>query len=151
MAILQLTINKQGDEMPTTLMTAIVTLLAGLFYFYASFRVGTLRGRHNIPAPATSGHPEFDRAYRVQLNTLEQMGLFLPFLWVSALYPIGWSWLAPAVGLVWCVGRVIYLRGYMADPNKRLVGAMLCGFSSMLLLVIAVTGVVEACLALRSP
>ena len=61
---------------PATLWTAIVTLGIGLFYFYTAFRVGNLRGKHAIQAPATSGHPEFDRAYRVQLNTLEQMGIF---------------------------------------------------------------------------
>jgi hypothetical protein len=54
---------------PATLWTAIVTLLIGFFYFYTAFRVGNLRGKHAIKAPATSGHPEFDRAYRVQLNT----------------------------------------------------------------------------------
>jgi hypothetical protein len=38
-------------------------------------RVGILRGRHNIRAPAASGHPLFERAYRVQLNTLEQLAV----------------------------------------------------------------------------
>jgi glutathione S-transferase len=134
---------------PATLWTAIVTLLIGFFYFYTAFRVGNLRGKHGIRAPATSGHPEFDRAYRVQLNTLEQMGIFLPFLWVAAFYPIGWAWLAPLIGFVWLIGRILYLRGYMADPNKRLIGAMTGGVTSMLMLIIAVTGVVQACLALR--
>jgi len=66
--------------------------LIGFFYFYTAFRVGNLRGKHGIKAPATIGHPQFDRAFRVQLNTLEQMGIFLPFLWVSAFYPIPWAW-----------------------------------------------------------
>ncbi len=134
---------------PATLWTAIVTLLITLFYFYTGFRVGNLRGKHHIKAPATSGHPEFDRAYRVQLNTLEQMGIFLPALWVSAFYPIPWAWLAPLVGFIWLAGRIGYLRGYMADPDKRLIGAMTGGLSSMVMLVIASAGVVRACLALR--
>ena len=134
---------------PATLWTAIITLLIGFFYFYTAFRVGNLRGKHGIKAPATSGHPQFERAYRVQLNTLEQMGIFLPFLWVAAFYPIGWAWLAPLIGFVWLIGRILYLRGYMADPNKRLIGAMTGGVTSMLMLIIAVTGVVQACLALR--
>lgn len=133
---------------PATLWTAIVTLGIGAFYFYTAFRVGNLRGKHGIKAPATSGHPQFDRAYRVQLNTLEQMGIFLPFLWVSAFYPIPWAWLAPVVGLVWLLGRVVYLRGYMADPDKRLIGAMLGGLSSMIMLIIAAAGVVRACMKL---
>jgi glutathione S-transferase len=135
--------------MPAALGTSIVTLLIGLFYFYTAFRVGNLRGKHKIAAPATSGHPQFDRAYRVQLNTLEQMGIFLPFLWVAAFYPIRWAWLAPLIGVIWLIGRIIYLRGYMADPNKRLIGAMLGGVTSLIEFIIAATGVVQACLASR--
>ena len=131
---------------PATLWTAIVTLLIGLFYFYTGFRVGNLRSKHDIKAPATSGHPEFDRAYRVQLNTLEQMGIFLPFLWLAAFYPIRWPWLAPLIGFIWVIGRIIYMRGYMADPGKRLIGAMMGGLCSLALLIVAATGVVQACL-----
>jgi glutathione S-transferase len=134
---------------PATLLTAIVTLLIGLFYSYTAFRVGNLRGKHKILAPATTGHPEFDRAYRVQLNTLEQMGIILPFLWVAAFYPIGWAWLAPLIGFVWLIARVIYMRGYMADPAKRLIGAMLGGLTNVVLFIIAAVGVVQACTALR--
>ncbi|HTC39195.1 MAG TPA: MAPEG family protein [Steroidobacteraceae bacterium] len=134
---------------PATLWTAIITLLIGFFYFYTAFRVGNLRGKHGIKAPATSGHPQFERAYRVQLNTLEQMGIFLPFLWVAAFYPIGWAWLAPLIGFVWLIGRILYLRGYMTDPNKRITGAMMGGVTSLIMFIIAATGVVQACLALR--
>src|SRR3979411_1605299 len=113
---------------PATLWTAIVTLLIGFFYFYTGYRVGNLRGKHKIIAPATSGHPEFDRAFRVQLNTLEQMGLILPFLWVAAFFPVPWAWLAPLLGFIWVIGRVLYMRAYMADdPDKRHIGAMLTG------------------------
>ena len=132
---------------PAALWTAIVTLLIGLFYFYTAFRVGNLRGKHGIKAPATSGHPQFDRAYRVQLNTLEQMGIFLPFLWVSAFYPIPWAWLAPLIGFIWLLGRIVYLRGYMTDPDKRLIGAMTGGLTSLVMFIIAAAGVVRACLS----
>ncbi|HEY1613644.1 MAG TPA: MAPEG family protein [Rhizomicrobium sp.] len=128
---------------PVALWTATVTVLIGLFYFYTAFRVGNLRGRHGIKAPATSGHPEFDRAYRVHLNTLEQMALFLPLFWVSAYYPIGWAWLAPVVGLVWLVARIVYLIGYMADPEKRIAGAMLGGLCDLAIFVIAAVGVLR--------
>lgn len=142
-------LNGDNIMIPASLWTAIVTLLIGLFYFYSAFRVGNLRGRHKIMAPATSGHPEFDRAYRVQLNTLEQMGIFLPFLWVTAFYPIGWAWLAPLIGFIWLIGRIVYLRGYMADPGKRLIGAMMGGLCSMVMFIVAATGVVQACLTLQ--
>lgn len=126
---------------PVFLWTATVTLVIGLFYFYTAFRVGNLRAKHGIKAPETTGHPVFDRAYRVQMNTLEQMGIVLPFLWVAAFYPIGWAWLAPLVGLVWVIARIIYLTGYMADPDKRITGAMLGGVCNMALFIIAAIGV----------
>jgi len=133
--------------MPAALWTASVTVLITFFYFYTAFRVGNLRGKHGVKAPATSGHPEFDRAYRVQLNTLEQMGIVLPFLWVAAFFPVGWPWLAPAVAVIWLVARIIYMTGYMVDPDKRVSGAMLGGISDLSLFLIAAGGVVRAWLA----
>ena len=59
----------------------------------------------------------------MQLNTLEQLGIILPFLWVAAVYPIDAQWLAPLIGILWLIARVLYLRLYTADPEKRLVGA----------------------------
>ena len=134
----------------TVLWAATLTLLMGLFYSYTAIRVGMLRGRHNIKAPATSGHPQFDRAYRVQLNTLEQLGIILPFLWVAALYPIDPNWLAPLIGVLWLVGRVIYLRTYMADPEKRLLGAGIGVFTSVAMFVVALCGVLRAWFASRA-
>jgi glutathione S-transferase len=115
--------------------------LIGFFYFTCAFRVGNLRAKHGIKAPLTGGHPQFDRAYRVQLNTLEQMGIVLPFLWVAAFYPIPWAWLAPAIGAVWVLSRIVYGVGYMADPDRRLAGAMLGGLCNLALLIIAAVGV----------
>jgi uncharacterized MAPEG superfamily protein len=134
---------------PSTLLAASVTLLMGLFYFFASFRVGNLRGQLGIKAPATSGHPTFDRAYRVQINTLEQMGLILPFLWVAALFPIHWIWVAPAIGLVWVAGRILYMITYMADPETRIVGAMIGGMTSAAMFIVAAVGVVSAWIGFR--
>src|SRR5581483_4858248 len=91
------------------LMSATATLLIVAFYFFTAMRVGMLRGRHDIRAPAVAGHPEFDRAYRVQLNTLEQMGLTLPLLWLATLFPIAWPWLPALIGLLWVLGRIVYL------------------------------------------
>jgi glutathione S-transferase len=123
------------------LLSATATLLIAIFYFYTGFRVGNLRGKHGIKAPACSGHPEFDRAYRVQLNTLEQMGIALPLLWLATLFPVGPAWLPALIGLLWVVARVLYLRAYMADPEKRLIGAMLSGILNLILLVLAIVGV----------
>jgi len=152
------TVVGEGDSIPEVIMTtatpdilwtATVTFLIGFFYFFTAFRVGNMRAKHKIAAPATSGHPEFDRAYRVQLNTLEQMGIVLPFLWLAALYPIGWAWLAPVFGVVWVISRVVYSIGYMANPDKRIPGAMLTGLCDFALFIIAAIGLVRAWLVLH--
>ena len=123
------------------LLSATATLLIVAFYFFTAFRVGNLRGRHDIKAPACSGHPEFDRAYRVQLNTLEQMAMTLPLLWIATLFPVGPAWLPAAIGLLWVLGRILYLRAYMADPEKRLIGAALSGVLNLVLLGLSIVGV----------
>ena len=125
------------------LLSATATLLIALFYFFTAFRVGNLRGRHGIRAPACSGHPEFDRAFRVQMNTLEQMAMTLPLLWIATLFPIGPAWLPALIGLLWVAGRIVYLRAYMADPEKRLIGAMLSGLLNLALLILAIAGVAK--------
>ena len=125
------------------LLSATATLLIVAFYFFTAFRVGNLRGRHDIKAPACSGHPEFDRAYRVQLNTLEQMAMTLPLLWIATLFPVGPAWLPAAIGLLWVLGRIVYLRAYMADPEKRLIGAALSGVLNLVLLGLSIAGVAE--------
>lgn len=126
--------------------TGFVTLFAVIFYFFASARVGILRGQHGIKAPACAGHPAFDRAYRVQVNTLEQFGIFLPLLWLTVLFPVGLHFLAPAIGLVWIVARILYSRAYMADPETRVIWAGLGGLCNLALLITAATSLVRAVL-----
>ena len=129
------------------LLSATATLLIVAFYFFTAFRVGSLRGKHDIKAPACSGHPEFDRAYRVQLNTLEQMAMTLPLLWVATLYCAVAAWLPALIGLIWVVCRILYLRAYMADPEKRLIGAATTGLCNVALLLLGIVGVAKAWLA----
>ena len=71
---------------PATLWTSIVTILAILVYFFTSYGVARMRGKHGIKAPAMDGHPEFERAVRVQMNTLEAMPIFLVLLWMATIY-----------------------------------------------------------------
>ena len=98
-------------------LVVIVTFLALLVYFWTSLRAGGARQRHKIIAPSVVGHPEFERAYRVQLNTLEWLPLFLPSLWLFAYYWDGK--VAAAIGLVWVLGRILYATSYAKDPSKR--------------------------------
>ena len=97
--------------------TALVTCLAILFYFFTSIRVARARAAFGIKAPAISGNPDFERVFRVQMNTLEWMPIFLPSLWLFAIYNS--DAIAAVVGLVWIVGRVLYMTGYSQAAEKR--------------------------------
>ena len=98
-------------------LPSLVTLLAVLLMFGTAFAVGRARGRYGIVAPATSGHPAFERAFRVQMNTLEAVMLFLPTLWLAANY--GFAFWAGLAGLVWLVGRVWYAVAYLREAGRR--------------------------------
>ncbi len=129
---------------PVTILTAAVTILAALVCLGTAILVARTRRQHNLFPPAMTGVPEVERALRVQGNTIEQMMIFLPLLWVAALYFHMIGWLVPALGLVWCIGRIIFALGYMAEPKKRALGFGLCIFSTLTLAILAVIGVVQA-------
>jgi glutathione S-transferase len=111
--------------------------------------VGRMRSKHDVHAPAVSGPPEFERAFRVQMNTLEQVVLFLPVLWLATVYPVVSGYLAPGLGFVWLVGRVLYSSGYMADAAKRSRGFLIAGVALLGLLVLSIVGIVHAWLVTR--
>jgi glutathione S-transferase len=100
--------------------TALVTCAAILFYFYTSIRVGIARRTFGIKAPAISGNPDFERVFRVHMNTLEWMPIFLPSLWLFAIYVSDPG--AAALGVVWIIGRVLYMTGYSQAAEKRSAG-----------------------------
>lgn len=129
---------------PVVLSTALVTILAIVVYFYMGVLVGRMRVKHSIKAPATSGHPEFDCAFRVQMNTLEHLPVIIPLLWLGTLYFSPLPLLAPVLGLLWVVGRVLYMQGYMADPEKRGPGFGLCAIAELVLLLMSLYGIIAA-------
>jgi uncharacterized MAPEG superfamily protein len=98
-------------------LPALVTLLALAFYVFTGVKVGWARGRYKIEAPAVTGDPAFERVYRVQMNTLEQLVAFLPALWLAAVF--GNPLLASGLGLLWILGRIWYAVGYYRAADKR--------------------------------
>jgi uncharacterized membrane protein YecN with MAPEG domain len=130
-------------------LVAIVALLSLLFYFYTVINVGRARGISKIAAPAMTGHPQLERAVRVQANTLEWLPIFLVSLWLFDLFiprPFG-AWIAAALGVVWIFGRFLYLTGYMVDPAKRSAGFLTQLSSCAVLLIGALGGAVWSLIA----
>jgi glutathione S-transferase len=122
-----------------THLPALVTLLTVLLLFGCMWVVGRARDRHAIKAPAISGHPGFERAYRVQMNTLENTVMFLPTLWLAAIH--GFSAWAGVAGLVWIVGRVWYALSYLREAGHRGPGFVVSMIGWAATLVLAVIGV----------
>lgn len=114
--------------------------LSGLgVYLWTIMLVGQARQRYGIPAPATSGHPQFERTFRVQMNTLEQLPLFLGGLLLSASFVA--EWLAALLGLAWIAGRVLYAIGYIEAPERRGVGFLISGGAALAMLVLSAIGI----------
>ncbi len=119
-------------------LVVIVVSLALLEYFYILFQVGSARGKYDVAAPAITGHPTFERLYRVQMNTLEQLIIFLPAIWFFGTYVN--AAVAAGLGVVFIVGRGIYFTSYVKEPEKRGTGAMLTMGSNVILLLGALIG-----------
>ena len=114
------------------LYVAIVSLLAVLTYFWMGLQVAGARRKSGIQAPAMTGDPLLERTIRAHYNTLEWMPIFLPALWIFAIY---WNDLvAAALGVVWIVGRIVYQRGYAAAAEKRGVGFLIQALAAAVLL-----------------
>jgi glutathione S-transferase len=118
-------------------IVAIVALFSLIFYFLTSINVARARRASGIDAPTMTGHPQLERAVRVQMNTLEWLPIFLVTLWVFDLFtpkPYG-GLIAAALGVVWIVGRILYLNGYMLEPSKRSQGFAIQALACVVLLL----------------
>jgi uncharacterized MAPEG superfamily protein len=127
-----------------------VAIAAGLVlveYMVVVWCTGQARGRYGVAAPATSGHPIFERWLRVQENSVEQMVIFFPGLWMFAAFvsaPV-----AAALALVFALGRALYARGYVADPARRGPGFLLTALANLVLVVGGAVGAIVS--LLRAP
>jgi glutathione S-transferase len=118
---------------------AIVAVLALLQYILFGLLVAKARGRFGVNGPAVTGHPVFERYFRVQMNTLELLIALLPGLWLFAYY-VRPTW-AAALGGIYLVGRFVYLRSYVADPAQRGIGF---GLSMLPILALLLGGLLGA-------
>lgn len=119
---------------------AIVTILALLQAFVFAVQVGQQRVKHNVKAPAITGPAEFERAFRVHQNTIEQLIVFLPALWIFATY---WrADVAAGLGLVFIIGRQVYRGAYLKDPASRSTGFSIGALAMTVLLLGGLVGAV---------
>lgn len=120
----------------------IVTALALLQFIVFGFKVGRARGRYGIKAPAISGNETFERYFRIQQNTLEQLIVFLPGLYLFSHYysPL----VAAGIGVIYLIGREVYSMTYVKDPAKREIGYGLTFLPTVVLVLGGLFGAVRA-------
>lgn len=120
--------------------TSLVTVLALILYFVLTINVGRARFKYKIIPPDTTGNPDFERVLRVQQNTLEQLILFLPALWLFSIY-INPIW-ASALGTAWIIGRIAYAWGYYQAAEKRGIGFAISSLSNIGLILGSLIGII---------
>ena len=120
---------------------ALVTLLLIVQYLVFGALVGKARGDTGVAAPAVTGHEDFERAYRVQMNTLEQLMIALPAMWVCAYYFMPLP--AALLGLAFFMGRVLYRATYVKNPAKRGPGMMIGFLACVVMIALGLWGVIS--------
>ncbi len=124
---------------------SLIAALAVAQFLFFTVLVGRARGKYGVKAPAVTGHEGFERMYRVQMNTLELLVMFLPLLFLAGRYaPAAW---VSGLGAVYLLGRLIYWRAYVGNPAKRGLGFILSVFPILFLLLLTLAGIARALLA----
>lgn len=121
---------------------ALITLGVAALLFIVAWVVGRARDKYKVEAPATTGHPDFERAFRVQMNTVENTVAFLPVLWLFAAFVNGF-W-AAVLGAVWLLGRAWYAVAYLKDPATRGGGFLVSMLAFAALALGSAWGVIRA-------
>ena len=121
-------------------LVALVAIFSLVLYLYMGIRVGQARQKHDVKAPAIQGHPDFERAFRVQQNTLEWLVIYLPSLFLFSTFIH--DYIAAALGVVWIVGRYVYMEGYMEAAEKRSAGFGIQALATLALLLGSLIGII---------
>ncbi len=127
------------DPLGGSAWPSLVTVTALIVYFVLTANVGRARAKYKVTPPQMSGEPNFERVVRVQQNTLEQLVIFLPALWLFAEF-VSPIW-AAGVGAAWIVGRIAYAWGYYQAAEKRTIGFGISSLATLILLVGSLVGI----------
>jgi glutathione S-transferase len=118
----------------------LVIVLAVVEVMVLGVMVGRGREKYGVPAPATTGHPTWERLNRAHQNSLEQLVLFIPLLFAYTLNAGLQTGIA--LGVVYLIARILYAVGYVRDPARRRVGAFLTFGVLTWLAIGAIVGIV---------
>ena len=127
-------------DLKLLIFPAGATVLALILYLVTTINTARARLKYNVPPPQISGNADFERIFRVQQNTLEQLPLFLPSLWLFSLF-VSPLWGA-GLAAVWLLGRIIYAWGYSQAAEKRGPGFGISFLATLALLVGSLVGIV---------
>jgi uncharacterized membrane protein YecN with MAPEG domain len=120
---------------------SLVTVLALILFFGVTLYVGAARAKYGVKAPAVSGNEDFERVLRVQQNTLEQLAIFLPALWIFADFVAPMP--AAILGAIWILGRILYALGYYQAAEKRGPGFGISSLATIVLILGSLVGIVS--------
>ena len=113
-------------------------------FFFFGFSVGRAREKYNVKAPATTGNEIFERYFRVQMNTLELLVMFIPAILIAAQF---WSpTIMAIIGLIYFVGRIVYFKQYVANPGSRTLGFALSMLPIVILFIASLIGIIKSLL-----
>lgn len=117
----------------------LITLLVAAEYFFLAVMVGKARSETGIHAPCCTGDERFERIFRVQQNTLEQLIIFFPALWIFGYYVS--ATFGAGLGVLFLIGRIMYARGYVQHPDKRAPGFILGSLATLALILGGIVGI----------
>ena len=125
-------------------LTTLALVAALIVYTWMSTNVGRARAQFGVPAPHSGGHPEFDKRYRVQMNTVEHSVLLIPGALLGT--PVLGDVFGATLVALWALGRILFALAYYRDPARRSLGCALPFIPGLMLVVAAATGAVRALL-----
>jgi hypothetical protein len=123
------------------LVQLVIGLALAQFFFFL-YAVGKARMTYKVVAPATTGNEIFERYFRVQMNTLELLVMFVPSILLFAQFFGGY--LAAALGVLYLVGRLIYFTSYVKEPRSRSLGYGLSALPIMIFIAGTIFGAIRA-------
>ena len=98
-------------------LTILVTVATAILVMVLSFKSGAAK-RANGLRPYDLIENETARiADRIHMNTVESVVVFLPLLWVGAVYAD--AMIASILGVIWVLSRVGYAYAYAKEPSSR--------------------------------